>query len=313
MAERPMALSVPELERALVDLGRHLEYPPTPNFAARVRQQLAEQPARPGPWWESLAAGRVRSRWQSFLPVQRRLAFALVALIALVGAVLAISPEARTAVAERLGLRGVLIQEVPALPTALPTAAPAASPAAAPGTPGTSVGVFASPAIPTMTPSAGTRLALGQLLTLDQVRTRVAFQIPLPTALGPPDEVYLADTPPGGQVALLYYPRPDLPQAKTTSVGLLLTAFQGSVSNGALGKGLPPGTRLEEVRVNGGKGFWIEGDPHQFFYLDSRGQGRVETTRLAGNVLLWEQDKLTLRLESALAKDETLKIAATVH
>jgi hypothetical protein len=163
-----------------------------------------------------------------------------------------------------------------------------------------------------MTPSAGTRLSLGLPLTLDQVRQRVTFQIPLPAALGPPDEVYLADTPPGGQVALVYSPRPDLPQARTTGIGLLLTAFQGTVSNGGMGKGIPPGTRLEELRVNGGSGYWIEGDPHQFFYVDGRGQGRVETVRLAGNVLLWEQDKLTLRLESALAKDEVLKIATSV-
>jgi hypothetical protein len=297
MAEQPIALREPELERALVDLGRHLEFPPTPNFAARVRQQLAERPDRPRPWWESLAPGRVRSRWRSFLPVQRRLAFTLVALIALAGAVLAISPEARTAVAERLGLRGVQIQEVPALPTPMPVVSPAAA---------------ASPPVPTVTPSAGMRLALGQLLTLDQARQRVAFQIPLPAALGPPDEVYLADTPPGGQVALVYSARQDLPQAGTTGIGLLLTAFQGTVSNGGMGKGIPPGTRLEELRVNGGSGYWIEGDPHQFFYVDGRGQGRVETVRLAGNVLLWEQDKLTLRLESALAKDEVLKIATSV-
>jgi hypothetical protein len=287
-------MSTPELEQALADLGRHVEYPRTPDVAARVRRQLAEQPTRRRPFWES------------WFQSQRRLAFALVALIALAGAALAISPEARTAVAERLGLRGVLIREVPSLPTSLPAASPAA-------TPSTPLGVSASPVVPTVTPSAGTRLSLGQLLTLDEARARVAFQVQLPAALGPPDEVYLLDIPPGGQVALVYYPRPDLPQARTTGVGLLLTAFQGTVSSGAFGKGIPPGTRLDEVRVNGGPGYWIEGDPHVFFYIDSRGQSRTETIRLAGNVLLWEQGQLTLRLESALSKDATLAIAASVH
>jgi len=288
MAERLISLSGPEFERALVDLGRHIAYPTTPALAARVRQELARRPARSASFWET------------WLPRQRRLAYALVALMALAGAVLAFSPEARTAVAERLGLRGVLIREIPAVPTPLPTAAAAA----------------ASPVVPTAAPtppSVAARLSLGQPITLEEVRTRLTFQVLVPTALGPPDEVYLGNTPPGGQVALVYYPRQDLPQANSTGVGLLLSAFQGSVPAGIFGKGIPPGTRIEEVHVNGGPGYWIEGDPHTFFYLDSRGQGRTETTRLAGNVLLWEQNQLTLRIESALLKDQVQRIANSVQ
>src|SRR6266516_3828697 len=96
MAERLIALSEPELEQALIDLGRHIAYPPTPALAARVRQEIARRPARAPSFWE---------RW---LPGQRRLAYALVALILLAGAVLAFSPEARTAVAERPCRRGRL-------------------------------------------------------------------------------------------------------------------------------------------------------------------------------------------------------------
>ena len=277
MADQPVAMSVAALEVALTDLGHQMAYPPTPALAERVRREIAQ---RPSPR-RSMRAVRLRW-WQSFIPAQRRLAVALVALIALAAAILAVSPEARTVVAERLGLRGVIIREIPAVPTPLPTA-------------------------------AGARLALGQPLTLEEVQTRITFQVLVPSLLGRPDEVYLGNTPPGGQVALVYYPRPDLPQANTTGVGLLLTAFQGNVPAGIFGKGVPPGTRIEEVQVNGGHGYWIEGDPHTIFYLDSRGQGRTETTRLAGNVLLWEQNQLTLRLESALPKDHVLRIAASVQ
>jgi hypothetical protein len=306
MAERLISLNEPELERALVDVGHQLAYPTTPALAARVRQEIARRPARSP------------SLWETWLPNQRRLAVTLVALIALAAAVLAISPEARTAVAERLGLRGVLIREVPAVATPLPTAPGAVASPQAAASPGAAPGAVASPqaaasgAAPAA-PSAGARLALGQPFTLEQVRGRVTFQVPLPGVLGPPDEVYLLNQPPGGQVALVYAPRPDLPQANTTGVGLLLTAFQGTVPSGIVGKGIPPGTRIEEVRVNGGRGYWIAGDPHSFVYLDSGGQGRTETTRLAGNVLLWEQSQLTLRLESALSKDEVLGIASSVR
>ena len=267
MAELQSWPSAQDLERALADLGRELAYPPTPQLAAAVRQRLAEE-----------SAARPRGRSWLGRP-DRRLAVALAAVLALVAVVLAISPEARDAVAGRLGLRGVLIREVPAV------SAPRA-----------------------------TQLNLGEPLTLDQIRVRVAYQVELPAALGPPDEAYLSNTPVGGQVALVYYPRPDLPQANTTGVGLLLTEFRGNVrSTAALGKSIPPGSHLEEVQVNGRPAFWIDGDPHTFFYMDARGQIQPESTRLAANVLLWEHGELTLRLESALPRDAALSIAATVR
>ncbi|HTD78309.1 MAG TPA: hypothetical protein VK898_11780 [Chloroflexota bacterium] len=278
MAELQFWPGEQDLERALADLGRELAYPPTPQLAVVVRQRLAEESARPSRRWRWLPVpDRGVRRW---LPrLDRRLAVGLAAVLVLVAVVLAISPEARDAVAGRLGLRGVRIEEVPAVTT----------------------------------PRA-TQLNLGERLTLDQLRLQVAYPVELPAALGAPDEVYLSNTPVGGQAALVYYPRPDLQQANTTGVGLLLTEFRGSVrSTAALGKGIPPGTHLEEVQVNGGPGFWIDGDPHTFFYVDARGQIQPESTRLAANVLLWEQGELTLRLESALPRDPTLAIAATVR
>ena len=317
MADRVLFPSETELEQALTDLGRRVAYPPTPDLAASVRRHLADGRQPRQSIWQSVLAlprrprrpvlprqRRPRPFWESWLPLQRRAALGLVALLVIVGAVLTISPEARTAVAERLGLRGVQIGQVPALPaTATPTAA-ALPPAAA--------GTNTSPP----PPSPGIRLGLGQPLTLDQARGRVAFQVLVPNALGAPDEIYMLSTPAGGQVALVYYPRPDLPEASTTGVGLLLTEFQADIHTVgpiAIGKGLPPGTRLEEVQVNGGRGYWIDGDPHVFFFRDTRGQQLSESTRLASNVLLWEQGPLTLRLESSLPKDAALSVAASVQ
>lgn len=263
MSESMVSPGDRDLDRALADLAGFLAYPPTPDIAAGVRRRLASQPARPRPF-----AGLL----------QRRLAVALLVLIALAAGILAASPEARTAIAERLGLRGVQIQQGPVAPT----------------------------------PAGGGR-NLGQPMTVDQVRARVAYPVLVPAALGDPDEVYLLDIPAGGQVALVYHPRPGLPEATSTGVGLLLTEFQGTVSGGVIGKGLDSGTRLEDIQVKGGRGYWIDGDPHTFFYFDARGQVRTETTRLAGSVLLWEQGHLTLRLESALSKDAALQIAASAR
>jgi hypothetical protein len=254
-----------DLERALADLGRQLAYPPTPDLSNAVRRHIAEQPAPRRPLW-----------WLALRP---RLALAVIALVLLVAGVLAFSPEARTAVAERLGLRGVQLTH---LPDALPP-----------------------------TP-VGAQLNLGRPLTLDEARAAVAFQVKLPAALGQPDEVYLLDTPPGGQVALVYAPRDNLPRAGTTGAGLLLTEFQASIGPGPpLGKGLPPGTRIEEVIIGATRGYWIDGDPHLFFFQDAQGRVQSESTRLAANVLVWQDGPLTLRLECALDKDSAVAIAAS--
>src|ERR1700682_3807862 len=99
MADWMVSAADRELDRALVDLAGSVEYPPTPDIASAVRRRLATQPARPRRF-----AGLLRN-----LSLQRRLAVAMLVLIALAAAIVAASPEARTAIAERLGLRGVQI------------------------------------------------------------------------------------------------------------------------------------------------------------------------------------------------------------
>jgi hypothetical protein len=67
------------------------------------------------------------------------------------------------------------------------------------------------------------------------------------------------------------------------------------------------------VAVGDGRGFWIEGDAHVFVYRDAAGEIRSDEYRLAGNVLLWEREGLTFRLESALGKEQALRIADGVR
>jgi hypothetical protein len=88
-----------ELELALVELGRRLEYPATPELTPRVRVRLAEA-APPSIW-----AGR-----------RRALALVLVVLAVAIGAVMAV-PGTRAAILEFFHLRGVTIERVGELPT----------------------------------------------------------------------------------------------------------------------------------------------------------------------------------------------------
>jgi hypothetical protein len=136
--------------------------------------------------------------------------------------------------------------------------------------------------------------------------------VPTLPVLGEPDAVYLGQNVSGGEVSLVYGVRDGLPKTAQPGVGLLFSEFRGEIEPAFFGKVLSAGTTLEPVMVNGGRGFWIEGAPHLIFYRDASGQVHDEQLRLAGNTLLWEQDGLTLRLESALTKDEALRIAASV-
>ncbi|MCW5853713.1 MAG: hypothetical protein KIT87_26840, partial [Anaerolineae bacterium] len=90
-----------ELEQALGELGTRLAYPPTPDLASAVRQRLETAPERPTFW----------PRW-SLSP--RRLALVAALLLALVGLGLALSPDARRVIADRLSVRGIDIRQVPA-------------------------------------------------------------------------------------------------------------------------------------------------------------------------------------------------------
>jgi hypothetical protein len=296
-----------ELEGALVSLGQHLDYPPTPDLASTVRQRLIAN-RRPRSFQE-----RVRALARSVWPAARsRLAVATLALLLALAGLLALDPDTRTVLADRLGLRGVTISQVPFVPTATPTASPSPSP-----TNVSTATVIRTP-VPTSTPiPVGERLQLGQRVTFADARAQLPFSIQTPSVseLSAPDEVYLGDQPIGGQVALVYYPRPGLPASHETGVGLLLTEFRGDLHTGfnPVGKAVGPETRVEQLTVNGGGGYWLEGQPHMFFYRDSAGEVQNETIRLAGNTLLWEAGNLTLRLEGALTRDAALRIARSIR
>ncbi len=133
--------------------------------------------------------------------------------------------------------------------------------------------------------------AFGERSSLPEAERLLGFRPVLPE-LSPPDAVYadLAD----GVLILLY----GEPRAR-----LRLTELR--TQHGLIQKLATVEQRIEQVRVNGGPGLWIEG-PHVVVEL-------FRQPRLSGNVLLWEQGGLTLRLEGRLTKEEALGIARSVR
>jgi len=174
------------------------------------------------------------------------------------------------------------------------------------------IDIFPVPSVPAVTPSLPIALP-GERTTLDDARRRARFTLRVPSAaeLGAPDDVFIDSTGQSDRLTLVYRERAGIPVSAEAGVSALVVEFRGALDEILLGKATGPGTRVEAVTVNGGRGFWLEGAPHLFFYRDANGTPQLETLRLAGNTLVWEQDGLTIRLEAAVSRDEALQIAST--
>lgn len=265
MAEPRHTLPPDDLEHALHDLGRQLDWPADSNLLPGIHQRLAVPRTR-----QSVLA-RVRP---ALAP--SRLGWASAALTALIALVLTVSDSTRSTVADRLGLPGVSI-------TTGPTA--------------------------TLTP--GTALQIGEQTTLADAMRRSGGTVVMPpdAILGSPDAVYVLDQDGTVQVTYVYLPTADLPEAGDSGVGLLISQFDGDTNDSFIQKQLGPDTTIEQIVVNQQPAFWLSGSPHVFFYEPPSGDIRQETIRLAANVLLWERDGKTIRIETALDRDATVRIA----
>jgi hypothetical protein len=210
-------------------------------------------------------------------PVLRRFLPAFGLLGILVAAIITFSPSTRAAVADLLGIGGVRI------------------------------GFGAEKDLPRPTP--GSSLDLGDAVTLDRARQLADFDVAVPALLGSPDQVYFDAIVPSGMVSLVYEATPSLGAAPGTDVAVLITQFRGGmVEDEGYFKKLSARSTLVRVEVKGTEGIWMTGSPHSFFYEKS---GRIveETVRLVENVLLWEQDGVTLRIETAGTLEQALAIA----
>lgn len=156
-------------------------------------------------------------------------------------------------------------------------------------------------------------LELGREVVMPEVGDLVPFELLIPTAesnLGPPDRVYYADFPPGGAVHFVWEAGPALPAADGTEVGLLYSQFRSGGLGGFI-KTLQAGAEASVVTVRGNDGFWIEGAPHVIFYEDA--QGNQERARLAANVLAWEEDGVTHRIETTGTLEFAMELADSLR
>jgi hypothetical protein len=78
-------------------------------------------------------------------------------------------------------------------------------------------------------------------------------------------------------------------------------------------KVISPGSRVEPVTVNGHDGLWISGAQHVLMYLDSTSRMHRTVVRIAGNVLVWAQGSVTLRIEGPRTRAEAFRFASSIR
>ena len=144
-------------------------------------------------------------------------------------------------------------------------------------------------------------LDLGERVSLEEARRLAGFPVKVPTVenLDDPPKVYWREE--ARQVGFLY--------GSEDNPKLLIT--QADVG-GAVNKLLGSETDVEMVQVEPGvNGAWLSGDEHVLFYP---GVEEEEPFRLVGNALVFETaDRVTIRIEAEISKDEALRIARSMR
>ena len=175
------------------------------------------------------------------------------------------------------------------------------------------VSVEVIPGRPTALPSApATEADFGIPVSLARAARIAGFDPLVPEALGTPERVwvdrgavsYTGDE--AARVVLAWRPGPGLPAIPGTTWGAVLMQFEGA-ADAAVKLVFEDAGTMGPAYVNGTDGYWITGD-HELDLLTPSG---VHPVRVTGNVLLWNDQGLALRLETRVDKAETIRLAET--
>ena len=145
-------------------------------------------------------------------------------------------------------------------------------------------------------------LTLGQRVSLDEARQRATFE--LLELDEEPNGVYLGER---GTVWFLYG-RPDAPRllvAQTPELEIdepfILKKLAGA------------GTSVVRVSVRGKPAYFVSGEPHAVVLVDEDGTAITDTARLARDVLVWDENGRTVRLEGDLTETAAVEIAEALR
>ena len=136
---------------------------------------------------------------------------------------------------------------------------------------------------------------------LDEARRVARFPVRVPSALGTPERVELADPDRSGapRVVTLIY----------RGGAVRLDQFDGQADPGFFKSA--PGAEFLDLGT-GGLVVWVP-EPHAVVYVGRDGVQRTETARLATPTLLWTDGALTYRLEGLTSRAEAERVAMSLR
>jgi hypothetical protein len=145
-------------------------------------------------------------------------------------------------------------------------------------------------------------LMLGNRVTLAEARRRASFE--LLELEEKPDAVYLGER---GTVWFLYG------RADAARLLVAQTPRVRPDEGFFLKKLAPEDTKVEVLSVRGTRAYFLSGEPHLVMLVDEYGLTVPDSARLARDVLVWEEDGRTVRLEGELTRREALDIAESLR
>ena len=151
----------------------------------------------------------------------------------------------------------------------------------------------------------------GEPTTLEAAETALGeLLVPELPTLGEPDHVFFDERT--QSAALIWSGRDGLPADPGTDLGIVVTQFRAGIGPETFEKAIRGGTRVERVAVGSTTGYWIEGGEHFFYFRAADGDVLETTIRMVGTTLMWEQDRLTVRIEGAPTLADAVQIAESM-
>jgi hypothetical protein len=148
----------------------------------------------------------------------------------------------------------------------------------------------------------------GHPATLREAEGEAGFDAQVPDELGAPDAVWVDRAQDGARIVLAWTASETLPAIDGLPWGAVLYAFHGQMEQASKGVYMD-GNTFEDAEVGGHDAIWITGS-HELDVVT--GEGTYARYRVTGNVLVWEAERIVLRLETSLDEAAAVQIAESI-
>ena len=148
--------------------------------------------------------------------------------------------------------------------------------------------------------------SLGDPEALEGIEGAVGFDLAVPDGR-PPDVAYVSEADEGTTAVLAWRADERSPRLPGTPWGLIL--LETAVQDDILVKRVNAFEDTDEITLDGRRAFWVHA-PHELLVITEDGDERF---LVRGNVLIWEVEGVTYRLETPLGLEEALALARSVE